>query len=211
MDKAGTGMLKLSNYKEFEQFLATVTGRPKLLLHVCCGPCSTAVVARLTDYFDLTLFYFNPNIYPVAEYMKRANELVKVGDLPRILMPYDHTVFTELARGLEAEREGGLRCEYCFRARMKEAAQYAKRHGFDYYSTTLSVSPHKNSKVLNRLGYEIAEEVGIPYVYSDFKKNCGYQLSVKLSNELGIYRQNYCGCEYSLKKRDERKNKTPKN
>lgn len=183
---------------------------PTLLLHSCCGPCSSYVLEYLTKYFSVTVLYFNPNIYPAKEYQHRLAEQRKIISLlpaPHKVSimecSYDHKEFLEASKGLEKEREGGARCTECFKLRLKKTAELAKANGFDYYTSTLTVSPHKNSQLLNKLGYEIGEDVGIPHLPSDFKKREGYKRSIELSKEYDLYRQNYCGCEFSLREARE--------
>ena len=188
-----------------EKTIKTLTAegkRPRLLLHSCCGPCSSYVMEYLAQHFEITVFYYNPNISPESEFQFRAKEqerLIKEMGLGILyqLGKYDPERFFALAKGLEHEKEGGERCFRCFRLRLEETAQLAKEQGFDYFTTTLSISPHKNAQVLNKLGEEIGNAYGIPYLFSDFKKKNGYRRSCELSAEYGLYRQNYCGCEYS--------------
>lgn len=180
---------------------------PALLLHSCCGPCSSAVLETLASAFRLTVFYYNPNIYPEEEYRKRLAEQDRLlremwqGEVPRLEAPYDPSAFSVAAAGLEGEPEGGARCEQCFRLRLEKTAAAAREHGFPYFTTTLSVSPHKNAQLLNRLGGEIGEAYGVKYLFSDFKKRDGYKRSLELSEKYGLYRQNYCGCQFSLRGR----------
>lgn len=194
----------IESYKEFENYLKTLTYRPKLLLHSCCGPCSSAVLELLTKYFDVDLYYYNPNIYPENEFIKRSNtqeELLKKLDsnIKFIKGEYDYQIFKKEAIGLEKEKEGGPRCRKCINLRMEEACKYAKENNYDFFTTTLSVSPHKNSKMINEIGYSLEKKYNIPYLYSDFKKKDGYKRSIVLSKEYKLYRQDYCGCEYSIR------------
>lgn len=177
---------------------------PRLLLQCCCAPCSSYVLEYLNKSFDITPYYYNPNISPMSEYDKRANELIRlVDEMPLdtvnkpIIEQYDNAEFESAVKGLENEPEGGARCAVCYKLRLSRAAQYAKEHGFDYFCTTLSISPLKNSQTLNRIGKETAKQYNINYLYSDFKKNEGFKRSVQLCGEYGLYRQNYCGCKYS--------------
>lgn len=181
--------------------------KKKLLLHSCCAPCSTAVIERLVDDFDITVFYYNPNIYPKEEYEKRKNEqkryikLLNSGKNIEIKMldaDYNPIAYYGAVKGLQNEKEGGARCARCFKLRLKRTAMAAKEHGMDIFATTLTVSPHKNSKVINEIGNQIAAEVGIPFLESDFKKQDGYKRSIDLSKENNLYRQNYCGCKFAL-------------
>ena len=179
---------------------------PRLLLHSCCGPCSSYVLEYLTKFFKVSLFFYNPNIFPESEYEKRLETQKKLIDaayckneVELIAAEYDHSLFLGAARGLFEEKEGGARCTECFRLRMEETAKVAKEQGFDYFTTTLSVSPHKNAEVLNSVGRELSEKYGVPYLFSDFKKREGYKRSIVLSAEYELYRQEYCGCEFSLR------------
>jgi predicted adenine nucleotide alpha hydrolase (AANH) superfamily ATPase len=204
------------NYsKELERLIQQLEqeGRvPRLLLHVCCAPCSSAVLEYLTQYFSITLLYYNPNIAPYEEYQKREAELRRLVSQMEMVHPvellpcdYDGQAFVEAARGLEKEPEGGKRCEECFRLRLRYAAREAARLGFDYYTTTLSISPLKNAPLLNRLGEEIGAEFGVAHLPSDFKKKNGYKRSVELSKEYSLYRQDYCGCVFSKAQRQREK------
>ena len=178
--------------------------RPRLLLHVCCAPCSTACLEQLANTFQLTCFYYNPNISPEAEFSRRYDELVRLlGVLPLPETPgiirgdYEPERFTEIAKGLEALPEGGERCARCYRLRLEKTAQAARNGGYAYFTTTLSVSPYKNAWKLNQIGAELAERYGVAYLFSDFKKHDGYLRSIRLSAEYQLYRQDYCGCAYS--------------
>lgn len=194
----------IDNYKDFETFLEKLDHRPKLLLHSCCGPCSSSVLELLVKHFDIDVYYYNPNIYPESEFIKRSNtqeSLLKKLDsnIKFIEGKYDYDLYKETISGLESEREGGLRCKECIGLRMEKACLYAKENGYDYFTTTLSVSPHKNSKMINEIGYMLEEKYNMPYIYSDFKKKDGYKRSIILSKEYDLYRQDYCGCEYSIR------------
>lgn len=183
--------------------------RPKLLLHACCAPCSSYVLEYLTQYFDITVFYYNPNISPEAEYRRRVDEIQRLirEFCPSVSFmegPYEPEKFREMARGLENEPERGIRCHKCYRLRLCESAAAARQGGFDYFTTTLSISPQKDSAVLNAIGREVSEAYDVPYLYSDFKKRGGYKRSVELSAQFSLYRQNFCGCVYS--RRDSRQN-----
>ncbi len=171
-----------------------------LCLHSCCGPCSTVVIERLKERFDVTVFYCNPNIEPFEEYEKRKDEqkkVCKVWNVPFVDADYDNAGWHDFVQGLEKEKEGGARCEKCFAFRLKRTAEYAKQNGFDLFATTLSVSPHKNTNVINAVGQEISQEVGIEFLPESFKKKDGYLRSIQISKELGLYRQNYCGCLFA--------------
>ncbi len=187
--------------------LSEAGATPRLLLHSCCAPCSSYVLEYLSAYFDITVFYYNPNISPADEFNKRAMEqqrLIQAMPLTRPVMflcgAYTPERFTEISRGMEKLPEGGKRCFACYRLRLEETAKMAKKLGFDYFSTTLSISPLKNAQRLNEIGGELSAMYGVPYLYSDFKKREGYKRSCQLSAEFGLYRQNYCGCSFS--KRD---------
>ena len=184
---------------------------PTLLLHTCCAPCSSAVIERLAQDFKITVFYYNPNIEPYEEYLKRKEEqkkFLKVFPSPNPLnfldCDYENEEFKKLALGLEKEKEGGPRCFRCYRLRLLKTAQKAKEFGFDYFTTSLSISPYKNAQKLNEIGLELEQVCGVSYLVSDFKKNDGYKKSILFSKEYNLYRQDYCGCVYSKKERDER-------
>ena len=196
------------NYdREMEAEIAALEGRrPTLLLHSCCGPCSSAVLERLRDHFRVTVLYYNPNIEPEEEYLHRKAEqrrlLEILGDVELLPCEYDHAAFETFAPAMADEPEGGKRCLACFAMRMNETARQAKEHGFEYFTTTLSVSPHKNADNVNRAGEEAGQRFGVKYLYADFKKKNGYLRSLQLSAEYGLYRQNYCGCLYSRTAQD---------
>ncbi len=175
----------------------------KLLLHSCCGPCSTHVINCLKDDYDLTIFYFNPAIFPQEEYQKRLLEqkrYAKIVNVKVIDGTWDEEEYLRLVKGHELDKEGGERCAICFEQRLKKTAQVAKQMGFDLFATTLTVSPHKNSLVINSIGERIAKEEGIPFLNENFKKKDGYLDSIRLSKQYGLYRQNYCGCRFSIRK-----------
>lgn len=202
-------MIKIDYNKKQREIINTidVNNKPKLLMHACCAPCSTACIERVLDFFSLTILYYNPNITDEEEYEKRFYELEKYldtrykGEVKLVKGRYNKEDYLENIKGHEEDKEGGERCKICFRMRLKEGAIYGKENGFDYFTTTLSVSPYKNAENLNKIGEEIGEEVGIKYLYADFKKEDGYKRSITLSKEYGLYRQDYCGCEFS-KRRD---------
>lgn len=182
---------------------------PALLMHSCCAPCSSYCLSYLAEFFSITIFYYNPNITFREEYEKRVEEQRRLlRELPTKYPisfaegRYQPERFYEMARGMEALPEGGERCFACYELRQREAVKYAKEHGYDYVTTTLSVSPHKNAEKLNEIGLRLGEEYGIPYLASDFKKRGGYAKSIELSKEYGLYRQDYCGCEYSKRQRE---------
>lgn len=177
---------------------------PSLLLHACCAPCSSYCIEYLHKYFDITLFFYNPNIFPAEEYAHRVNELkrlvTEMGLSISVLEAENDTEsFYALAKGRENIREGGARCFDCYRLRLKKTAQLAREKGFDYFTTTLSISPLKNSKKLREIGLELEGEYGVKNLPSDFKKKEGYKRSIELSKKYNLYRQNYCGCEYSVR------------
>lgn len=195
--------------REMEKTLAGLPegARPRLLLHACCGPCSSAVLEQLRRRFDITILYYNPNIWPEAEYRRRADELAAFvahfapeGDVKLVEDRYLPDEFYAAARGLEEEPERGARCTRCYALRLERAAEFAAQHGFDYVCTTLSISPHKDAERLNRLGMAAAERQGVRWLPGDFKKKEGYKRSLQLSSEYGLYRQDYCGCEFSARK-----------
>lgn len=191
--------------------IAEAGTRPRLLLHACCAPCSSYTLEYLAAYFDITVLFYNPNILPESEYTFRASELRRYIDeapcgkgIALRVEPYDAAPFFEMARGLETLPEGGERCRKCYRLRLAETARIAAAERFDYFCTTLSISPHKDAEALNVIGGELAAECGVPYLFSDFKKKGGYARSIVLSREYGLYRQNYCGCVYSKRAAEER-------
>lgn len=206
------------NYqKELEKVLGQVEQSenvPSLLLHSCCAPCSSWVLEYLSRYFRITILYFNPNIAPAEEYDRRVEEQKRlVQEMPMkhpvsvIEGRYQPREFYEAVKGLEKIPEGGVRCEACFRLRLLEAAKAAKAGNFDYVTTTLTISPMKNAETLNRIGQECAEKMGAVWLPSDFKKKNGYKRSVELSSKYGLYRQDYCGCVFSRKEREEQKSR----
>lgn len=202
----------------FEQFKNTVDidNPPKLLLHACCAPCSTYCLTRVLDKFDVTLYYCNDNITDGAEWQKRLDELYKLVDivngkrfeveplrpLKLVTCTLNADKFYNAVRGQENEREGGIRCNTCFNLRLAATHDYAQNNGFELFATTLSVSPYKNSKLLNEIGLSLQTDT-VKWLPADFKKHGGYNESVKLSNKYGLYRQHYCGCEFSLRQMQE--------
>ncbi len=195
------------NYqKKLDKLISEISEKnitPTLLLHSCCAPCSSYVLTYLAEYFKITVFYYNPNIYPESEYVYRVNEVKRlIEELPVknkisfIEGEYNPDLFFEAVKGLENENEGGERCFKCYDLRIKEASEIAKREGFDYYTTTLSISPHKNAEKLNEIGEKYADE-NTRHLPSDFKKKNGFKESVRLSEKYNLYRQNYCGCVFS--------------
>ena len=183
---------------------------PRVLLHSCCGPCSSAVLEYITQYFDVTLLWYNPNLYPKEEFDRRFRTQVELiekmglADKVNILAePWKSEDYYRRVKGLENEPEGGKRCAECFRLRLLETARLAKHYGYDYFCTTLTLSRHKNAVLINTIGEEIARAVGVSWLPSDFKKRNGENRSIELSEQYGLYRQLYCGCEFSLRKREE--------
>ena len=176
--------------------------RPRLMLHACCAPCSSYVLEYLNKYFEISVFYYNPNISPEEEYIHRVNEIRRLisemcPEVTLIEGRYEPEKFYQMAKGLENEPERGARCLKCYRMRLEASGEEAARGGFDFFTTTLSISPQKDSTVLNQIGREVSEIYGIPYLFSDFKKKGGYKRSIELSAEYGLYRQNFCGCVFS--------------
>lgn len=194
-------MNKVNYQLELDRIISRLEGRPTLLLHSCCGPCSSYVLEYLTQYFDIFLSYYNPNIQPRAEYDLRLENqrrvLKRIPGVTLVECGYDGEAYDEAVIGLEREREGGARCTECFRLRLEYAAREAKRLGCNYCCTTLTVSPHKDAQRINALGREICAKYGVEWLPGDFKKRNGYKRSIELSREFGLYRQDYCGCLYS--------------
>lgn len=193
------------NYQtELDSLISSFDKTPRLLLHACCAPCASYVLEYLSDYFHITLYFYNPNIDTADEYEKRRTELARLVDaIPHknsieiIDGEYNPPAFLTASLGLENEPERGKRCDKCFRLRLEETAKMAKEGAFDFFCTTLSISPHKNADLLNKIGEEFAEKYGIPYLPSDFKKKGGYLRSIELSKKHNLYRQNFCGCRFS--------------
>ena len=200
-------MNRINYQKELDKVIESLSQQekiPTLLLHSCCAPCSSYVLEYLSNYFGITVFYYNPNIYPDEEYEMRVKEQQRfIREFPAkhpidfIEGAYDKERFYEMARGLEQVPEGGQRCFQCYELRLREAGELAKARGFDYFTTTLSISPMKNAEKLNEIGLRLADELGVAYLCSDFKKRNGYKRSTELSREYGMYRQDYCGCVFS--------------
>ena len=193
------------NYaKKLENIINSLDYKPKLLLHSCCAPCSSYVIDYLHKFFDITIFYYNPNISPKEEYDKRKEEQIRFiknyDDIKFMDCDYDNELYNELIKGLENEPERGSRCTVCFKLRLEKTADAAINNNFDYFGTTLTVSPYKNANLINEIGQTIAKENNIYWLYSDFKKNDGYKKSIELSKEYELYRQDYCGCIYSKKR-----------
>lgn len=205
-------MIKINYQKQLDDLITRLHGEtPSLLLHSCCAPCSSYVLEYLANYFKITIFYYNPNISPLEEYQKRVAEVQRlIAELPVknevdfMVGKYDPESFFALAKGHEPEPEGGERCFACYSLRLNEAAQIAKAGGFDYFTTTLSISPYKNAQKLNEIGAALEEKYGANYLYSDFKKRDGYARSIELSGKYGLYRQDYCGCVFSKAEHERR-------
>lgn len=198
---------KINYQRKLDELLNTLEGTPKLLLHSCCAPCSSYCLEYLSRYFSITDLYYNPNISPKEEFDKRAEEQRRlIAELPvknhvtLIVDEYDPEEFFGAVKGLEQCAEGGERCFKCYRLRLERAAKYAVEHGFDYFCSTLSISPLKNTQKLNEIGAELSEIYGVKNLPNDFKKKGGYLRSIELSREYGLYRQNYCGCVFSKPK-----------
>ncbi len=193
---------KINYQKKLEELIKTLNEKPTLLLHSCCGPCSTEVISFLKDYFDITIYYYNPNIEPLEEYLHRKREQIrflkeyKEAKIKFLDCDYDNDSFKQIAKGLESVPEGGARCNKCFYLRMQRTATIAKDNNFEYFGTTLTVSPHKNSEIINEIGEKVMKEYNIKYIYGDFKKNDGYKKSIEMSKAYNLYRQDYCGCLY---------------
>ncbi len=211
------------NYQDFLlktiKNLEQTSKKPKLLLHACCAPCSTACLEVLSHHFDITIFFYNPNIHPKQEFDKRFDELKQFvnqknseslsnqeSDIIKTLcIDYDPNEFFDCIKGLENEKEGGERCKKCFWLRLSKSAEIAKQNNFDYVTTTLTLSPYKNSQLLNAIGKELEQIYGVKYLFSDFKKNDGYKKSIELSKKYNLYRQDYCGCIFSKLEREQQK------
>ena len=193
---------------EMEKQINHLNNKKTLLLHACCAPCSSAVLERIAEYFDITILYYNPNITEKEEYEKRLQELEKFVNeinLDNIkVMPgrYQPEEFFEMSKGLEQEKERGKRCYQCYRLRLEETAKIAEQQNFDFFTTTLSISPYKNSKWLNEIGVDLDKKYQSTYLYADFKKKNGYKRSIELSKQYNLYRQDYCGCIYSKKEKE---------
>ncbi len=176
--------------------------KPNLLLHSCCAPCSSSVIQKISPFFNVTVVYYNPNIWPKEEYLKRKAEqikLLKILNINFLDTEYNELDFMENIKGLENEKEGGARCNKCFLIRLKKVADLALKNGFDYFGTTLTVSPHKNAEVINKIGKSLEQTINVNFLFSDFKKENGYLNSINLSKEYNLYRQDYCGCLFSKK------------
>ncbi len=192
--------MKINYDNMMMNIINSLTEKKSILLHSCCGPCSSACIDRLKEYFDITVVYYNPNIEPIDEYIHRKNEqvrLLKEWNIKYLDCDYDNDLWVDTTKYLTKELEGGKRCSVCFGIRLKYTANMAKRLGFDYFGTTLTVSPHKDSQLINKIGGSIGTNLGIKYLYSDFKKRDGYKKSCEFAKQYNLYRQDYCGCLYS--------------
>ena len=200
-------MNKIDYNKKMKEIISSLNSKPKLLLHSCCGPCSSSVLTKIKDYFDVTVLYYNPNIYPKDEYLHRKSEQIRLLNELKIKFmdcDYNEEEFLCKVKGLENEKEGGARCNKCFWLRLNQTALLASKNNFEYFGTTLSVSPHKNSDIINKIGENLQNEYKINYLFSDFKKEDGYLNSIKLAKEYNLYRQDYCGCRYSLRDKSKK-------
>ncbi len=195
--------MKVNYNLVMEDIISNLETKPTLLLHACCGICSSSVLERLLPYFEITVLFYNPNIFPALEYQHRLEvlkELISKANLPVKLMEIGYNIkdFYKVAKGLENEKEGGRRCSRCYKLRLEETVKIAKENNFDYFCTTLSVSPYKKAITLNEIGKELENKYKVKYLYSDFKKKEGYKRSNELAKKYNLYRQHYCGCEFSF-------------
>ena len=191
--------------------LKNITPNKSILLHSCCAPCSSYVITFLAPYFNITILYYNPNIYPKNEYLKRKEEQIRLinslktpNKVDILDCDYDNEIYEKQIKGYENCPERGARCTICFKLRLEKTAELAKKNNYDYFCSTLTVSPYKNAKLINEIGNELAKKYQIKWLYSDFKKNDGYKKSIELSKKYNLYRQNYCGCIYSKKEQEEK-------
>jgi predicted adenine nucleotide alpha hydrolase (AANH) superfamily ATPase len=206
--------VKQNYQRELDKILRKLEGEdrvPTLFLHSCCAPCSSYVLEYLSNYFKITVFYYNPNIYPDEEYLKRVREQREFiqrfpakNPISFLEGEFDKERFYQMTGGMEEEPEGGKRCFCCYKLRLQEAAECARRLQMEYFTTTLSISPLKNAGKLNEIGLQLEREYGVKYLLSDFKKKDGYKRSIELSKEYGMYRQDYCGCIFSMRDRKKR-------
>ena len=204
--------MNINYHKLCLEEISKLNSKKNILLHSCCAPCSSYVITFLSNYFDITILYYNPNIYPKEEYEKRKKEQIKLinslktkNKLDYLDCDYDNDLYNSLIKGYETCHEGGSRCHICFNMRLEKTAIIAKENNFDYFGSTLTVSPHKNSKIINEIGIELSNKYQIKWLYSDFKKNEGYKQSIELSKKYELYRQDYCGCIFSKKEREKQK------
>lgn len=203
--------MKINYNQKMEEIINSLDYIPNLLLHSCCAPCSSTCIEKLTNNFNITVLYYNPNIEPYDEYLKRKeeeirfiNEFKNINKLNIIDCDYDNDKYHEVIRGLEEEKEGGSRCYKCYNLRLNATAKIAASLNYDYFATTLTLSPLKDAQVLNKIGYSLENKYNIKYLPSDFKKKDGYKRSIELSKVYNLYRQDYCGCIYSKMERDEK-------
>ena len=198
--------MKINYDLKLQELINNLDYKPTLLLHSCCGPCSSYVISYLKDYFKITVIYYNPNIEPIEEYNKRKSEqlrLLKELNIDYIDSPYENDLYHEEVKGHEEDVEGGNRCHLCYELRIKKTYLYAKENNFEYFGTTLTVSPYKTANIINEIGSKIADS-NCKWLYSDFKKRDGYKKSIELSYKYNLYRQNYCGCTYSRRVNNDR-------
>ena len=194
----------MNYHKKLLEIISSLDYKPSLLLHSCCGPCSTQVLSFLAPYFNITVFYYNPNIEPEEEYLKRKKEQIRLLselNIKHMDIDYLNEEYRNKVVGYEKEPENGARCHICYRLRLEKTAKLAKENNFDYFATTLTVSPYKNAKVINEIGLELQNKYNIKYLLSDFKKEDGYKRSIELSKKYELYRQDYCGCLFSKEKK----------
>ena len=196
--------MKINYDIKYSEQISSISGKPKLLLHCCCGPCSSASLEKLEKNFEITIVFYNPNIFPYEEYEKRLNEqkkLLKIAfpNINILDVDYNENEFLTKITGLENEKEGGARCSVCFALRLEKTAILAKEKKFDYFGTTLTISPHKNEQIINQIGEKLSQKFGIAFLYCDLKKHDGYKRSIELSKKYNIYRQDYCGCRFSVR------------
>lgn len=204
--------MNINYHKLCLEELSKLNTPKKILLHSCCAPCSSYVISFLSNYFDITILYYNPNISPIEEYEKRKKEQIRLiktlhtkNKLDYLDCDYDNDLYNEAIKGYEQYPEGSNRCQICFNLRLEKTAKLAKEHNYDYFCSTLTVSPHKNSKIINEIGINISNKYNIKWLYSDFKKNEGFKQSIELSKKYELYRQDYCGCIFSKQAREQQK------
>ena len=203
--------MKVNYQLKLEEIITKENNRvPKLLLHTCCAPCSSYVLEYLSKYFKITIYYYNPNINTYEEFKKRADEQERLiqemsfeNPVKCIIADYNNLEFENIIDGLKEEPEGGKRCFKCYELRLEQSCKYALEHNFDYFTTSLSISPYKNSTKVNEIGEALEQKYGIKYLYADFKKKNGYKRSIELSKIYNLYRQDYCGCIYSKKRKGD--------
>lgn len=204
--------MKEKYHKLCLETISKLDSTKKILLHSCCAPCSSHVIEFLKDYFDITIIYYNPNISPIEEYEKRKKEQIKLinslksnNKIDYIDCDYDNDIYEKEIKGYESCPERGARCNVCFKLRLEKTAATAKQNNYDYFSTTLTVSPYKNAELINNIGQELSDKYNIKWLHCDFKKENGYKNSIKLSKKYNLYRQDYCGCIYSKKEKENKK------